>query len=497
MNTGAELRLYNSMSRRLEVFETSGPEGDQVRMYSCGPVAFSSAHLGILRGFVCVDLLRRALRWKGHSVRQAMMITDVVRAGVPEGTDPEFHIKEFLDSLAALNVLPAAHYPRASEHIGEMIGMAGELERRGYAYRIDSGLYFDTSRSPGYGELAGMDLDAQRDGVRAESIPGRRNKNDFALWRLTGPDAEAAGTGRSWDSPWGRGLPGSHLPCSAASMALLGPHLDIHTGGRHHRSLHHVNEIAQSEAHLADARPWVRHWLHHGALTAADQPMVRHRAPHLGDLTATGLHPMAFRLLLLRGHYHRDLAYTRDGVVAAQATLRRLLARRRPTIPHPRSETHHPHIETYQDARRLLPPDDPAARRILDGMDTAICADLNTAQVLAQLQQAVRIPDITDRGLRVVLAAADTLLGLRLTTLDPAELAHQPLTGELPLGQQHVIDRLVADRTAARARKDWERADTIRSQLSRMGIEVTDAGSNSTWTLRQDSHVPAERKTHT
>ncbi|WP_263166100.1 hypothetical protein [Streptomyces sp. SCSIO ZS0520] len=495
MNTGAELRLYNSLSRKLEVFEPSGGEGEPVRMYSCGPVAFSSAHLGILRGFVCVDLLRRALRWKGHSVRQAMMITDVVRAGVPEGTDPELHIKEFLDSLAALNVLPATHYPRASEHIDDMIAMAGDLERRGHAYRLDSGLYFDTSRSPGYGELAGLDLDAQREGASAESIPGRRNKNDFALWRLTGEDAEAAGTGRSWDSPWGRGLPGSHLPCSAASTALLGPHLDIHTGGRHHRSLHHVNEIAQSQAHFADARPWVRHWLHHGALTAADQPMVRHRAPHLGDLTARELHPMAFRLLLLRGHYHRDLAYTDEGVVAAQATLRRLLARHRPAIPHPRGETRHTRIETYQDARRLLPPDDPAAHRVLDRMDTAICADLNTAQVLAELQQAVRSPDITEHGLRVVLAGADALLGLRLTTLDPAELAQQTGTGELPLGQQHLVDRLIADRTAARARKDWERADTIRAQLSRMGIEVTDAGSDSTWTLRRDSHVLAERRT--
>ncbi|MEU2062007.1 hypothetical protein [Streptomyces sp. NPDC013455] len=490
MNTGAELRLYNSLSRRPEAFAPSGPDAEEVRVYSCGPVAFASAHLGILRGSVCVDLLRRALRWKGHSVRHAMMTTDVVRASVPRDTDPEFHIKEFRGHLADLNVLPATHRPRASEHVDDMVGIAAELERRGFAYRLASGLYFDTSRSPGYGQLAGLDADGQRDGARAESIPGRRNKNDFALWRLTGPDSEpGSGTGTGWESPWGRGLPGSHLPCTAASMALLGAHPDIHTGGRHHRSLHHVNEIAQSEAYLADRRPWVRHWLHHGALTSAHQPMVRNSAPLLGDLADAGLHPMAFRLFLLRGHYHRDLAYTHDGVVAAQAALRRLLTRRRPPAPYP-------HVETYPDAKRLLPPDDTAAHRLLDAMDTAICADLNTAQVLARLQQAVRSPDVTDDGLRVLLAAADALLGLRLTTLDPGQLAHRTLTGEPSRGQRHLIDRLIADRTAARARRDWEQADAIRSRLSRMGVDVTDTGDHSTWTLRRDGRVQTESETH-
>ncbi|MEU6173844.1 hypothetical protein ABZ832_18210 [Streptantibioticus parmotrematis] len=491
MTDGAELRLYNSLSRRLEVFEPSGPDGDEVRLYSCGPVAFSSPHLGILRGYVCVDLLRRALRWKGHSVRQAMMITDVVRARVPEGTDPELHVKEFLDQLADLNVLPATHYPRASEHVDGMIRIADTLERRGFAYRTDSGLYFDTSRVPDYGRLAGMDLDGQRDGARAESVPGRRNKNDFALWRLTEPGTHPGGTGRTWDSPWGRGMPGGHLPCTAAGLALLGPHLDLHTGGRHHRSLHHVNEIAQSEAYLGAARPWVRHWLHHGALTSGNQPMARDRAPHLGDLARAGLHPMAFRLFLMRGHYHRDLDYTHEGAVAAQATLRRLLTRRPPTAAVG-------DFETYRDAERLLPPDDTTARRFLAAIDLAVCADLNTAQILAELQQAVRSTDITDRGLHVVLAAAEALLGLGLSTLDPAELvAHQPSAEQLPSERRNAVDRLIADRSAARARRDWARADAIRSQLSGMGVEITDTGDRTTWTLRHDERVPAERGTST
>ncbi|WP_055697920.1 CysS/YqeB C-terminal domain-containing protein [Streptomyces silaceus] len=483
MSTGAPLRLRNSLHRGVEAFRPSGSAGGEVGLYSCGPIAFASPHLGILRGYVCVDLLRRALRWKGFPVRHAVMITDVVRARVPDDVDPELHVKEFHDGLAALNVLPADHYPRASEYVDEMIGMARELERTGHAYRLGSGLYFDTSRSAGYGAIARMHLEGQRDGASAESVPGRRNPSDFALWRLTGPGDDPRDTARTWDSPWGRGLPGSHLPCSATSTALLGAHFDLHTGGRHHRALHHVNEIAQSEACLADGRPWVGHWLHHGALTHDDRPMTRGTAPHVADLTAAGLHPMAFRLLLLRGHYRRDLAYTRAGVAGAQATLRRLLSRRGPAVPVP-------DVVTYEQARLLLPPDDTAALRALDRMDAAMCADLNTAQVLTELQEAVRAPDLTDRGLGVVLASADALLGLRLTTLDPGELALR--TGELPLAQRRAVEELVAARAAARARRDWQRADAIRAQLSRIGVAVTDAGDRSDWTLSRGVPAPAE-----
>ncbi|MCD0451612.1 hypothetical protein LO762_20790 [Actinocorallia sp. API 0066] len=461
--------LFNSLTDRTEVFRASGPVAG---VYSCGPLVFAPPHLGIIRGYVCVDVIRRALRWKGTPVRHVVTLTDIRQTrenAAPGGRSfaevTEHYAGIFLRDLATMNVLPAHHYPRASDHVDAMVEFAGELEARGYAYPTESGLYFDTGRVAAYGALAVMNAPGQRLGARARPAPGRRRTTDFALWRTV----DGARHGRQgWPSPWGWGLPGGHLPCSVMSRALLGERFDLHTGGQRHRRLHHVNEIAQSEALLDDGRPWVGHWSHHGELHMGTRPMARGTASGLPELVARGFHPMAYRLFLLGGHYRNQMNYTEDALRAAQATLRRLVRKLAPwagAAP----------LTSHGAARARLGDADPVAARLLDELDAAVCADLNTARALAVLQAAARRSDLSPDGGRVLVAAADALLGLGLGALTERELDGAPRAFVSSGASDEEIALLVAAREEARAAGDWARADGIRTRLLAFGVPVRDS----------------------
>ena len=490
------------------------PSADVVGLYSCGPTVYYFPHLGNMRPYVFADTLRRALRWKDIPVRHVVNITDVGHAVADSDTGDDklevaaareqrsvadiadFYTRAFFTDLAALNVLPADRYPRASEYVGQMIEFAVRLQERGVTYQIPSGLYFDTSKSPGYGELALMDIAGQREAARVEHVEGRRNKTDFALWRAEEPGVRRV---MRWDSPWGWGAPGWHLECSVMSMALLGEHFDLHTGGIDHRELHHVNEIAQSEAYLDDGDPWVRYWMHNEFLLLNNAKIAKSAGPvpRLADLIEAGYHPMAYRLFLLGGHYRSQLDFTTAAVDGAQTTLRRLLSRIEPLRPLPV-------IETYEQARAALTaiadttsseadadagagdaePGDKTALDYLELMDEAISLDLATPRLLAILQETLRDQEITPAGLRGIVAAADALLGLHLNDLDPAALERRRSTADLNTAEIETIERLIADRTQARKEKNWPRADEIRAELDRLDVQVTDTPAGPTWHLR-------------
>jgi cysteinyl-tRNA synthetase len=494
---GQQLRLYNSLGRRMEDF---APSADVTGLYSCGPTVYSFQHLGNMRPYVFADTLRRALRWKGIAARHIVNITDVGHAVADSDTGEDklevaaakerrsveeiaaFYTEDYLAAMAALNVQPADAYPRASEYVPRMIEFAAKLAEKGYTYELPSGLYFDTSRSPGYGTLALLDLAGQREGARVEHVEGRRNKSDFALWRAEDPGRRRV---MRWDSPWGWGAPGWHLECSVMSMALLGSHFDIHTGGIDHRELHHVNEIAQSEAYLGDGKPWVRYWLHNEFVLLDSQKIAKSagKAPRLADLTAAGYHPMAYRLFLLGGHYRSQLDFTTQAMDAAQATLRRLVTRVEPLRPLPA-------VRTLEQARALLPASDAlppeyrGAARYLEQIDEAISADLATPRILAILQEALRDTALTEAGQRLAVAAADALLGLRLGTLETREVEGRRSASDLDASEVETIERLVAERTQARKEKDWSRADRIRADLDGLGVQVTDTSAGPVWELR-------------
>ncbi|AUG77889.1 hypothetical protein CFP65_3081 [Kitasatospora sp. MMS16-BH015] len=471
MSTLRPLRLFNSLGRQWSDFQADGT----VRIFSCGPLVFAHPHLGVLRGAAGFDVLRRTLRWKGHRTRHVFMVTDVDRGrdgsplevppGLGDPADPveavaAHYTRVFRQDLARLNFLRADEYPRASHFVPEMIAFAQELQRKGFAYATDTGLYFDTARLPRYGELAGLDLDAQREGVRGVRPPGLRNAADFALWRCAAPSAVP----RGWESPWGWGLPGGHLGCSTIATALLGEHFEIHTGGKHHRELHHVNEIAQSEAYHGDGRAWVGHWMHHDMLTFGDQPMVRGAASmRLGDIVAAGTHPMAVRLFLLSGHYRGKQTVTADSLDTAARTLRRLAARLESAVPARE-------VSTHEEALARVPAEDTEAFALLDRLDAAVCADLNSSQALAVLQEIANSTELTEVGRRVLVGAADALLGLGLGTLTRGELE----AGPARQADQDAVHGLVAARAAARRARDWALADRLRADLLQLGVEVND-----------------------
>ena len=468
---------------------------DVVGLYSCGPTVYSFPHLGNMRPYVFADTLRRALRWKGIPVRHVVNITDVGHAVADSDTGEDklevaaarerrsvadiaaFYTKAFFDDVAALGVLPADEYPRASDYVEQMIEFAVRLEERGFTYLLPSGLYFDTSKSPGYGSLALMDVSGQREAARVEYVEGRRNKTDFALWRAEEPGVRRV---MRWDSPWGLGAPGWHLECSVMSMSLLGAHFDIHTGGVDHRELHHVNEIAQSEAYLGDGVPWVRFWLHNEFLLLNNAKIAKSAGggPRLADLTEAGYHPMAYRLFLLGGHYRSQLDFTTQAMDAAQATLRRLVGRVAGLRPLPV-------VPTLATARALLPDaeGDKAAAAYVEQLDAAISADLATPRILASLQEALRDADISTEGLRVVVAAADALLGLGLADLDARAVDRRRPASDLDPEEEAEIERLVAERTSAREEKNWARADEIRAELESRGVQITDTPAGPTWEL--------------
>ncbi|MGD0061897.1 MAG: cysteine--tRNA ligase [Streptosporangiaceae bacterium] len=498
MAGGHQLQLFNSLGRRMEDF---APSGDLTGIYSCGPTVYTFPHLGNMRAYVFSDTVRRALRWKSVTVRHVLNITDVGHAVADTDTGEDklevaaarehrsvldiaaFYTDIFFTDIAALNILPADEYPRASAYVPQMIEFAAELERKGFTYRLPSGLYFDTAKDPGYGALAQMDAEGQLEAARVEQVEGRRRKTDFALWRAEEPGQRRV---MRWDSPWGWGAPGWHLECSVMSMALLGSHFDIHTGGVDHRELHHVNEIAQSEAYLGDGQPWVRYWLHTEFLQLGARKMAKSAggAPRLADLTEAGFHPMAYRLFLLGGHYRSQLDFTTAAVEAAQAALRRLVTRVQPLRPLPPVETLAAAQAGVQAAAQAGVTGDPVAARLLDTIDAAIAADLSTPRVLAALQEALRDPDITLDGQRTVVAAADALLGLGLATLTPDGLEHRRAVAELSAAERHAIEQLVADRAQARKERDWPRADQIRAELEELGVLITDTPDGPTWQLR-------------
>ena len=484
MVQGRVPQLYNSLGRTPTPLETAQP--DHVDLYTCGITAYAEPHLGNLRPYVFSDTLRRMLEWKGYTVTQVVNITDVGHA-VGDGDAGEDKVEVtarqqqssvwdvtrkytqiFFDDIAALNVLPHTHSPRASDYVPQMIEFAKKLEADGYTYRLPSGLYFDTAKFPRYGELARMHVEGQQEAARLEQVPGRRRKTDFALWRAERPGRRRV---MRWDSPWGWGAPGWHLECSVMAIELLGEHFDIHTGGIDHREIHHVNEIAQSEAYLGDGRDWVRIWMHNEfiLLDAAKISKSTGGGKVLRDVVALGYHPLAYRYLLLTAHYRSQLDFTVEALAAAAQAYRRLLLRVA-ELGTP------PHLATYDEAAAALHTD--AGRATLAALDEAVSDDLNTARVLALLNTALRDDALDDDEKRVVVAAADRLTGLELGRLPADQVITAAGSDEIDVA---AVEDLMAARSAARAARDWAEADRLRDAITALGVTVTDTPEGAKW----------------
>ncbi len=509
------LSLRNTLTRRVESVEPLEP--GHVRMYTCGPTVYRFAHVGNLRSNLLADLIRRTLLYQGLDVFHVKNITDVghlrdegfdrgqdpmlIAAGLEDKTPVEiadayeaaFHADE-----AAVNVLPAHVFPRATEHIPEMLALAEALEDAGYAYATpDGNLYYEVARFEGYGQLSGNTLADLRAGHRGDVEPDKRDPADFALWK-------AAGDGRilKWPTErWGEGFPGWHLECSAMAMRYVGPRFDIHTGGIDNVFPHHEDEIAQS-APIAGEIP-ARHWVHGEFLLMDGKKMAKSAGnfQRVTELVDRGLDPLAFRYLVLTSRYSRKLEYSDrsldaataalaslrtglralgvppvDGPWRAPASLRAGAAGDRPSgiasgLAGHGTDGARDDVELTDRASAPAAPLTPAGRALHDRFVAAIDDDLDMPVALALLREILRAP-ISEDERRWLILDADFVLGLDLDRVWVAEdAASQPVPAE--------VQSMAAARTAARAAQDWGRADELRAGLEAAGWDVTDTPGGS------------------
>ena len=467
--------FFNTLGRKLEPLEPLEP--GKVTIYTCGPTVYDRAHIGNLRTFLFEDLLRRALQFVGFQVTQVMNLTDVDDRTIQRAQETGKTLDEitapvteaFFADLDALHVERAEHYPKATEHIPEMIELVERLVAGGYAYESDSSIFFRIANDEDYGRLSGFDLAQVRQGERVESDDyDKEDVRDFVLWKGAKPDEP------SWDSPWGPGRPGWHIECSAMSMKYLGESFDIHCGGVDNIFPHHENEIAQSES--ATGKLFVRTWIHAEHLIVDGQKMSKSLGNFytLGDLMERGAQPRTIRYLMLSVHYRDKLNFTFDALEAAAGALRRLDDMRFRLSHATESETGESTLEDSVD-------------RMLEGFGAALAHDLNVSEALAAIFGLVRkVNTAIDKGQLAVgdreqvlaaLAKVDSVLGV----LDPK--AWESSEEEAGLGDAE-IDKLVAERDAARANRDWARADQIRDQLDAANIVLEDSRDGTRWKRR-------------
>jgi cysteinyl-tRNA synthetase len=489
----AELVLYNTLGRELRKFEPLVP--GEVRIYACGPTVYNDVHIGNLRAFLFQDLLRRSLRYLGYRVKHVMNITDVDdktiqgahAAGVELATYTAPFIQSFLADLDALHMERVEHYPRATEHIPDILALISRLMERGYTYVSDGSVFFSIGKDEDYGRLSGFDLTQVRRGERVASDEyGKEDVRDFVLWKAVKPGEPA------WDSPWGPGRPGWHIECSAMSMKYLGETFDLHCGGVDLIFPHHENEIGQSES--ATGRPFVRTWLHSEHLIVDGQKMSKSLGNQftLKDLLGRGVAPRALRYLFLSVHFRQKLNFTFDSLEAANGALRR--------IDEMRFRLDH------ATERGEADPDVAAAgARLRDGFAAALADDLNVSAALAAVFGFVREANVAiERGLgggdraRILAALADVdrVLGV----LDPAAWKTGAVVGDSggagPGAQSDAgfgsdadsdsdsegeIERLVRERDEARRRRDFAAADRLRADLAARGIVVEDTPQGARW----------------
>ena len=466
------LRLTDTRTRSVEQIAPSTP--GVLRIYACGPTVYRYAHVGNLRTFLLTDLIRRTAQLHGLQVRLVQNITDVghlqddsaVDAGGEdkllaqaklEDKDPfavaRFYEQAFHRDLAALNVHPADASPRASECIELMLTLIGDLIAAGNAYIGDDGtVYFDAQSFPTYGAISGnrlADLRAGHGASGESTATGKRFHADWALWKRA-----AAGRAMTWDSPWGPGFPGWHVECSAMSLALIGPVIDVHTGGIDLRFPHHEDERAQSDS--AVGHEVVRHWVHGEHLLFEGRKMAKStgNVVLVSDVIDRGYDPLALRLAFLSSRYRQQANLSWDTIAAADTTLTRW-----------RSAV----------ARWAESPSAALAQAWADEVLAAFDDDLDTPRALQVLRRLEKTDDVPEGAKFETFAWADRLLGLDLART--VGQATPVLT--LPAGAAALLD----ERAAARAGKDFAASDQLRDALAGLGVVVQDTKDGQGWTL--------------
>jgi len=461
-----KLHLYNTLNRQLEEFEPI--EEGHARLYTCGPTIYDYPHIGNYRTFLFEDILRRTLELFGFRVTQVQNLTDVDDRTIQRANENEISLREFTDHFATaffedletLGVEPAEHYPRATEYVPEMVEIIKRLEAEGHTYRSDGSIYYRISSFPAYGKLSGIKPEENLAGARIDVDDYEKDDaRDFVLWKAP-KEGEPI-----WETDLGPGRPGWHIECSAMAMALLGETFDIHCGGVDNIFPHHENEIAQSEG--ATGCEFARFWLHAEHLVVEGEKMAKRVGNFftLRDLVDKGFDPLVVRYLLISVPYRQRLNFTFDGLHAAEQAIDRI-------------------TNTLRRLENTPPPDGDGdlQQAAIDAFHAdfreALGDDLNTARALAALHNLLRVVNTALDGggighaqrktLDGAFAEADSVLGIF-----PRD--------EADAGTDAEIDALIEERKAARANRDFARADAIRDELTAKGIALEDTPHGTVW----------------
>lgn len=519
------LQFHNQLSKKVDAF-TPLQEG-KVSLYTCGPTVYNYLTVGNWTAYVYWDTLVRTLQANGLEVTRVMNITDVghLVSDADDGEDKlekgakrdgttawevaAHYTDDFIEGMKALNLIPPTHMPKATDYIEQQLALVRVLKDKGYTYQISDGIYYDTSKFPTYGDFADLDLDAQKAGARVEFNPEKRNPSDFALWKFT-PEGErrdmewetpsdllestpgtkssetsAAQVSEGANSPietrreavsedFGSsvsdsskvmGFPGWHLECSAMAMTLLGNTIDIHTGGIDHIPVHHTNEIAQSEA--ASGVQFANYWLHNNHLKVDGTKISKSlgNGYTLQDLEEKGYSPLDLRLFILQSHYRTEGNFTFDNLAAARN--RRLNWRNVAALRHQIHDTLTEDERIEEDSKTI------SLYAASKALVETLSDDLSTAEAMAIIDGAFdavlssRLDTIHQHALVSFIETIDELFGLQLLNTTPDISDDQK--------------RLIIERTRARERADYTRADEIRDELEKNGIAVRDTASGPIW----------------
>ena len=442
------LKLYNTLTRKKEAFIPI--EKGKAGMYSCGPTVYWYQHIGNLRSYVFSDILKRVLIYDGYKVRHVMNITDVghLTSDADEGKDKieeaakkegkraediaNFYLKIFREDLKKLNIIFPDIWCKATENIKEQISIIEKLKEKGYTYETSDGIYFDTSKLKDYGKLARLKIKGLQAGKRIE-IGEKRNKTDFALWKFS----EKPGLRQQeWKAFGKMGFPGWHIECSAMSMKYLGEHFDMHTGGEDHISVHHTNEIAQSEA--ATGKKFVNYWLHGAFLTFKGEKVSKSKGGlyTISELEEKGFKPLDYRYFCLNAHYHSQLDFSIENLESARNSYKRLK-----NI-----------ISGIKDDRK-------ENKKYLLDFEKAINDDLDMPDVLSVLWNLVR--DENADGKINAIKKMDEVLGLDL--LEKGNI-------DIPVE----IRKLAEEREKSRKAMDWKKSDELRDKIKEKGFIIED-----------------------
>lgn len=449
-----QIKLYNSLTRQKEDFTPLDPA--HVRLYACGPTVYNYAHIGNARMAVVFDLWARVLRHVYPTVTYVSNITDIedkiieaARAtGEPISAITEKYARIYNENMAMLGVQKPDIQPKATDHIPEMIAQIGQLIERDHAYEAQGHVLFHVPSDPSYGALSGRSRDEQVAGARIEVAPYKKDPADFVLWK------PSTGDQPGWESPWGYGRPGWHIECSAMAEKHLGLPFDIHGGGADLKFPHHENEIAQSccaHGHENIPTSFAQYWLHNGFVTVEGEKMSK----SLGNVLLvhdliTQYHGEVLRLTLLSTHYRQPLDWKESTLAQNKKLLDKLYAA----------------LKGYAGKAGAVPA----------GILAALCDDLNTPQVMAELNALLKADDLAG------LKAAGDLLGILQE--DPARWVHGtviyvPHTA-LQISEAE-IESLLSKRSAAKLAKDYAQADAIRRNLETLGVIVEDTPQGPTW----------------